>query len=41
MGFCKVIWDLDEDPDGNVEHIAEHGVSKAEVEEVLENPERL
>lgn len=39
MGFSKVIWDLDEDPNGNVKHIGEHGVSKAEVEEVLENPE--
>ena len=31
-----VIWDLDDDPDGNVEHCAEHGVSKEEVEEVLD-----
>jgi len=23
-----VIWDLDDDPDGNVAHIAEHGVTK-------------
>lgn len=33
-----IIWDLDDDPDGNVWHIEEHGISAAEVEEVLENP---
>jgi hypothetical protein len=32
-----VIWDLDDDPDGNVMHCAEHDVSKEEVEEVLQN----
>jgi uncharacterized DUF497 family protein len=32
-----VIWDLDEEPEGNVQHCAEHGVSKAEVEEVLDS----
>lgn len=32
-----VIWDLDDDPDGNVSHIAEHGITKAEVAEVLQN----
>ena len=32
-----VIWDLDDDPDGNVEHCAEHGVTKEEVEEVLDS----
>jgi hypothetical protein len=26
-----VIWDLDDDPDGNVAHVAEHGVTKREV----------
>ena len=30
-----VIWDLDDDPFGNVMHIAEHGISKEEVESVL------
>lgn len=33
-----VFWDLDDDPNGNVVHIAEHGVSKSEVEEVLADP---
>ena len=37
MRFDSIIWDLDDDPDGNVEHCAEHGVSKEEVEEVFEN----
>jgi uncharacterized DUF497 family protein len=33
-----VIWDLDDDPLGNVFHIAEHGISKEEVESVLLDP---
>ncbi len=33
-----IIWDLDDDPDGNVQHIAEHGVTVEEVEEVLFDP---
>jgi uncharacterized DUF497 family protein len=31
----QVIWDLPDDPDGNVEHIAEHGLTQEEVEDVL------
>ena len=38
MGFATAIWDLDDDPEGNVQHIAEHDVTKEEVDEVLENP---
>ena len=38
MGYSSVIWDLDDDPDGNVQHIAEHGVAPFEVEEVLNRP---
>jgi hypothetical protein len=34
-----VIWDLEDDPDGNVMHIAEHGISQEEVEEVVGNPQ--
>lgn len=37
MPFDSIIWDLDDDPDGNVLHCADHGVTKEEVEEVLEN----
>lgn len=38
MNFLTAIWDLDDDPSGNVRHIAENGLTKEEVEEVLENP---
>lgn len=41
MGFVCVFWDLDDDPHGNVQHIAEHDVSKEEVEEILEYSEGL
>ena len=37
MNFDSIIWDLDDDPDGNVQHCADHGVTREEVEEVLEN----
>ena len=37
MAFDWFIWDLDDDPDGNVQHVAQHGVTKEEVEEVFEN----
>jgi uncharacterized DUF497 family protein len=33
--ISQILWDLDDDPDGNVQHIAEHGLSVEEVEEVL------
>jgi hypothetical protein len=37
-GIECVWWDLDDEPDGNVQHVEEHGLSKDEVEEVLGNP---
>jgi uncharacterized DUF497 family protein len=37
MAYVSIIWDLDDDPDGNVQHCADHGVTKEEVEEVLDN----
>ena len=37
--MIDVIWDLDDDRDGNVQHILEHGVTKEEVEEVLSAPD--
>jgi len=37
MAFESIIWDLDDDPDGNSRHCAEHGLTKEEVEEVFEN----
>ena len=33
--MLQVIWDLEDDPKGNVQHIAEHDVTPEEVEEVL------
>jgi hypothetical protein len=33
-----IIWDLEDDPDGNVQHIAEHGITVDEAEEVLVDP---
>ncbi len=38
MFDASILWDLEDDPDGNVQHIAEHGVTVAEVEEVLNDP---
>src|SRR5206468_4497955 len=34
----QIVWDLDDDPDGNVRHIAEDGLS---VDEVIKMPERI
>jgi len=31
----NVLWDLDSELEGNVQHIAEHGITIEEVEEVL------
>ena len=39
MGYSTIIWDLDDDSEGNVQHIAEHDLTKEEVEEVLADPE--
>jgi hypothetical protein len=33
-----IIWDLEDDPEGNVQHIREHGVTIDEAEEVLLDP---
>lgn len=38
MRFLQVIWDDDDEPDGNVQHIADHGLTIEDVEHVLENP---
>ena len=35
MSDVIIIWDLPEDPDGNVQHIAAHHIMVDEVEEVL------
>ena len=38
MHFVQVLWDDDDNPEGNVQHIAEHGLTIEDVEHVLENP---
>jgi hypothetical protein len=39
MNRLSIIWDHDaNDPDGNVGHIAEHGLTPEEVDSVLINP---
>ena len=38
MQFLQVIWDDEDNADGNVQHIAEHGLTVEDVEHVLENP---
>jgi len=38
MDFISIIWDEEDDPDGNVEHIAEHGLTTDDVEHVLGEP---
>jgi uncharacterized DUF497 family protein len=35
MRIQRILWDLDDDPEGNVQHIAEHDIAVEEVEEVL------
>ena len=41
MRLHQIIWDLDDDPDGNVQHIGEHGLEIEEIEEVLEAAEEV
>ncbi len=38
LNFTSIIWDRDDDPRGNVQHIARHHVIMEEIEEVLQNP---
>ena len=38
MAFQWIIWDDENDPLGNVQHIAEHGLTVGEVESVLNDP---
>ena len=28
MGYTTIIWDMDDDPDGNVQHIAQHDLPR-------------
>ena len=34
----SIIWDLDDDKEGNVRHIAEHGIEKDDVAHVFDVP---
>jgi uncharacterized DUF497 family protein len=38
MWHVRVIWDEDSNPDGIVQHIAEHGLTVEDVEFVIQNP---
>ena len=38
MRDAQIVWDADDDPDGNVQHIAENDLTVEEVESVLLNP---
>jgi uncharacterized DUF497 family protein len=35
------LWDREEDPNGNVRHIAEHGLTREDVESVLSHADRV
>jgi hypothetical protein len=35
---ATIIWDLEGDPAGNVQHLAEHGITVEEAEQVLRDP---
>jgi uncharacterized DUF497 family protein len=35
VASVECIWDIEDDPEGNVHHIAEHGVTVDEAEEVV------
>ena len=36
-----IAWDVEDDPQGNVQHIAEHGIAMEEVEDVLLNENNM
>jgi uncharacterized DUF497 family protein len=38
MSFFRILWDDPQDPDGNVQHVEEHGLDIEDVEAVLRNP---
>ena len=40
-GIESIWWDLDDDPDGNVRHVAQHGITMEEVDDVLGNPANI
>lgn len=38
MRYSSILWDADDDPDGNVQHLAEHGLEVEDIEWVLGSP---
>jgi uncharacterized DUF497 family protein len=38
MDYWRILWDDPDDPHGNVQHIAEHGLSIEDIEDVLAKP---
>jgi len=41
MAYVHVVWDMEDDPDGNVQHILEHGFTMDDVDEVLLDSESI
>jgi uncharacterized DUF497 family protein len=39
VAFLWIIWDSEDDPLGNAQHISEHGLTTSEVEAVLNDPD--
>lgn len=37
MNFSSIFWDRDDDPLGNVQHIARHGLTKDDVEDAFQD----
>ena len=35
--ITTLVWDREDDPEGNVQHIAAHGLAQSEVEDAFEN----
>jgi hypothetical protein len=35
VNIDRIVWDMEDDPDGNVRHIAQNGLTVDEVDEVL------
>jgi uncharacterized DUF497 family protein len=38
LNFNSIVWDRDDDPHGNVQHIARHNLTMEDVEDVFQNP---
>jgi uncharacterized DUF497 family protein len=40
MPYYDFFWDLENDPDGNHRHVAQHGLTPEDVEHVVKHPRR-